>query len=125
MVFRIYSNKTYFPSAKGAQYSVRMVHELAEYKVTVVEWRIANKLYTFLSTAAALTVQKSRKNVTLGFSAVVYNKLTKRCQLYLSDGNVARPSIASKILEEFDDCSARIFMEQGKMERLLDPRFCS
>lgn len=58
------------------------------------------------STAAELTERHNRKHyVNLSASAVLYIKLKKRCQRFLSDGDVLLPSIASKMLKKLDEYS--------------------
>lgn len=47
-----------------------------------MDWRVADKAYNFLETAAALTEhQSSRKYVTLSLNSVLYKKLRHHCEL--------------------------------------------
>lgn len=103
---------------------VSRVEAMGDMTVTEMEWKVAERLCAFLETAAAVTEhQSAQKYVTLSIATTLYQKLCKRCDKVIDDGDAILSSVATKMLKKLKDYKTMVETPMAKLARILDPRF--
>lgn len=83
---------------------------------------MAEEIEIFLKTAKKLTQnQTGKKYVTLGLSAKWENKLRKRCDRVILEGDPVLAPIATKMLPKLDEYLSRVATEQTTLWMILNP----
>lgn len=98
--------------------------ELEDLLVSESEWKLADKVCTFLSAAASATEHQSGSNyVTVSVTSRIFEKLESSCKDYMEEEEGLLHSVAKAMLLKLEKYRSLVNTEAARFVRILDPRF--
>lgn len=95
--------------------------ELSQYKISDFDWSHADKVCSFLGTAAAITSNQSGKSyVTLSFSLMAFRLLMKKCNSAIEDNGPLKP-VATKIVDKLKNMRTCFVLKLLLLRKRLTP----